>query len=304
MMKTILTNLPRPSGTFAAAAALCAAAMLLQGCAAPSLSITPEAHAKAAQEQPAAPKPEDFPALNTAVWKQGTFPNLENLRRMRTGMGKDQVRELLSWPHFSEGLGGVREWNYIFHFRTDKTANFVTCQYMVRFNDDVLTNGMYWKNPECELLVNPPEVKPLAAVVPAPAVAPVPKPAQKVTLGADGLFRFGGAGLQDLQPEGRRKVERLAQDMRNTFKSLNTITVTGHTDRLGSTDYNDALSQARANSVRDLLAEQGIDRKVIRTAGMGKREPVTECKGTQKTQALIDCLQPNRRVELEISGER
>ena len=308
MMNTQLTTPTRGSG-FAprsmTAAAVCALALLVQGCANPSYTITPEAHANAAKERPVGPKPEDFPAMDKAVWKQGSFPSLENLRQMRTGMGKDQVRQLLSWPHFSEGLGGVREWNYIFHFRTGTSADFVTCQYMVRFNDDVLSNGMYWKNPECALLVNPPEVRPVAVVVPPPPPPPAaPKPAHKVTLGADGLFRFDGSSLKDLLPEGRNKVERLAGDMRGNFKSIHYILVTGHTDRLGSDAYNETLSLARANTVRDLLVQHGIDRKVIRTSGMGKRQPVAECPGAAKTPELVGCLQPNRRVELEVSGEQ
>ncbi|WP_051236498.1 OmpA family protein [Ottowia thiooxydans] len=283
------------------AVAACALALLVQGCANPSYTITPEAHAKAAKAQPVAPKPEDFPALDKAVWKQGDFANLDNLRQMRTGMGKDQVRQLLGWPHFSEGLWGVSTWNYIFHFRTGKGAEFVTCQYMVRFNGDMLTEGMYWKGPDCELLLNPPQVRPVAVVPPPP---PVARPAQKVTLGADGLFKFNGSSMDDLLPEGRNKLVRLAQDIRGNFKSVHYVLVTGHTDRLGSDAYNEVLSQARANTVRELLVQNGIDRKVIRTTGMGKRQPVSECAGSEKTTALVQCLQPNRRVELEIAGEQ
>lgn len=281
-----------------AALTLGGAALLLSACASPSYPITNEARANAAKETPAAPKAEDFPDMAQAKWQQGSFPSLEALRNMNTGMGKDQVRDLLSWPHFSEGLGGVREWNYIFHFRTGKGAEFITCQYMVRFNDDVLTNGMYWKNPDCALLVNPPTVRPL----PAAAVAPVP--VQKATLGADGLFRFDGDKISDLLPEGKQKIETLASEIKRNFQSINYVLITGHTDRLGSEAYNEPLSLARANTVRDLMVQQGIDRKAIRTASMGKRQPVVNCPGTQTTPQLVSCLQPNRRVEIEVSGER
>ena len=276
-------------------AAVCV--LVLGGCASPSYPVTPEAHANAAKENPPTPKDEDFPKLESAKWQQGAFPSLEALRAMRTGMGKDQVRELLSWPHFSEGLGGVREWNYIFHFRTGKGPEYVTCQYMVRFNKDVLTSGMYWKGPDCAMLVDPPHVRAMPAVV-------MPAPAQKVTLGADGLFRFDGGAAGDLLPEGRTKIERLADDIQRNFKQLQGIAVTGHTDRLGSESYNAALSLARANTVRELLAQHGIDRKLIRTEGLGERQPVTQCPGTAKTPALVSCLQPNRRVEIEVVGGR
>jgi outer membrane protein OmpA-like peptidoglycan-associated protein len=277
-------------------------AFALGGCASPSYTISPEAQANASRENPTPPRNEDFPALESAKWSQGTFPSLEALRAMRTGMGKDQVRELLSWPHFSEGLGGVREWNYIFHFRTGAGPEYITCQYMVRFNKDVLSNGMYWKGPNCAALLNPAPVAAMAS--PGPA-APAPSPmAKKVTLNADGMFRFDGRQLHELLPEGRAKIEALAADIKRNFRTLNFIQVTGHTDRLGSEAYNQSLSAARANTVRELLVQQGIDRGAIRTAGMGEREPVADCPGARPTPALISCLQPNRRVAIEISAEQ
>ncbi|NDZ13479.1 hypothetical protein C7T35_11700 [Variovorax sp. WS11] len=144
------------------------ATMALLGCAGPSYSIDPAAQTRAASTQSSLPSAEDFPAIDSAKWQQGAFPSLEALRAMRTGMGKDQVRQLLSWPHFSEGLRGVRTWNYIFHFRTGSGPEYVTCQYMVRFNDDVLTSGMYWNKPECAEKMDSPTVKPTPVAVIAP----------------------------------------------------------------------------------------------------------------------------------------
>lgn len=74
--------------------------------------------------------------------------------------------------------------------------------------------------------------------------------------------------------------------------------------RLGSDAYNAALSLTRADTVHKLLAQQGIDSKAIRAAGMGERQPVVQCPGTVKTAALVSCLQPNRRVEIEVAGEQ
>ena len=279
--------------------AACAIA-LLAGCAGPgpSYPVTPEGHARAASEMPAAPAEQDFPAVDSAKWQQGSFASLEALRAMRTGMGKDQVRNLLGWPHFSEGMFDVREWNYIFHFRTGAGSEFVTCQYMVRFNGDMLTNGMYWKNPACAARVNPAEAK--AAVT---AATPVGAP-RKVTLAADGLFRFDRSALADLLPEGRSRVEALAAELQRSDKKLKGIVVTGHTDRLGTASYNDALSLARANTVRDLLIRKGIDGRLVRTAGEGERRPVVSCDGTHATPALVACLQPNRRVDIEVSADQ
>lgn len=274
-----------------------AAIALLAGCAAsPSHTLTPEAQARAANNPSAVPGPDDFPALDTAKWPQGSFPSPEALRAMRTGMGKDQVRDLLSWPHFSEGLFGVREWNYIFHFRTGKGPEFTTCQYMVRFNGDVLTNGMHWKTAACAALVEP--------TVARTAVAAAPAAPRKLSLAADGLFRFNGSAWADLLPDGQRRVEALAADLRGQPAQIKGIVVTGHTDRIGSASYNETLSLARANTVGDVLVRQGIDAKLIRTAGEGLRQPVVTCEGVQATPALVSCLQPNRRVDIEVTARQ
>lgn len=280
-------------------AALCLAALVAGGCASPSHTITPEMQARAASENPAPPRDEDFPALDSAKWQQGAFPSLEALRAMRTGMGKDQVRELLGFPHFREGLGGAREWNYIFHFRTGAGPEYITCQYMVRFNADVLTNGMYWKGPGCADLLKPVASRPVAVVPPAVVV-----PAAKTTLGADGLFRFDGRSLGDLLPEGRRKLDALASDLKSSnIRSVDAIRVTGHTDRLGSSAYNQALSLARANTVRDYLVQTGVPPQAMRVQGKGESEPKVQCAQTRRAE-LIDCLAPNRRVEIEVFAQQ
>ncbi|MDM0111521.1 OmpA family protein [Variovorax sp. J22R133] len=266
--------------------------LVLQGCASttPGAAIDKEAQSRAAANVQA-PKASDFPALDNAKWKQGAFPNIENLRKMNTGMGKDQVRELLGWPHFSEGLWGVREWNYIFHFRSGKGAEYVTCQYMVRFSKDELSTGGWWKDPACAKWLDVPAA-PVAVAAPAP---------KRFTLNTDGLFRFDGSSSSDLKAEGHAQIERLASDIRS--KTVAGVLVTGHTDRLGSDNYNNALSLARANTVRELLVRKGIDAKLIRTAGMGERQPVkTDCVGNQQTPALVECLAPNRRVEVDVTG--
>lgn len=281
------------------ACAAAALALVLAGCSSPGPHIDRDAQVRAASSARITPSPQDFPALDSAQWKQGAFAPMDGLRAMRTGMGKDQVREALSFPHFREGLWGSREWNYIFHFRTGAGPEYVTCQYMVRFNDDVLTEGLYWKDPACALLANPPVVKPV------PVAAPVPRPAEKVTLGADGLFRFDGSSEADLLPEGERRIKGLAGEIKRGFKTVNYVVVTGHTDRLGSDAYNERLSLARANTVRALLVREGLEPSRVRTAGMGKRAPVvTDCPGTQASPELVKCLQPNRRVEIEVQGEQ
>jgi outer membrane protein OmpA-like peptidoglycan-associated protein len=240
-----------------------------------------------------------FPELKDSYLKTGDFVGPDHVRRVRPGLNKDQVRLELGNPHFSEGIFGVSEWDYAFNFYTGKGNDHVTCQMKVRFarvEGQYRVESTHWRNPDCALLVQPPEVVPVAA-------SPTLLPPQKVTLNADGLFRFDGSGPNDLLPEGRERLARLAADIQANFKVLHYVTVTGYTDRLGTDAYNQALSQARANSVRDLLVQAGIDRTKVRAAGMGKRQPVvSDCEGTRATPELVRCLQPNRRVEIDVVG--
>ena len=78
--------------------------------------------------------------------------------------------------------------------------------------------------------------------------------------------------------------------------------MTGHTDRIGSAEYNLKLSKQRADAVRDYLISKGVDRTKIETIGMGEKEPVVQCN-QKEMKALIACLQPNRRVDVQVKGE-
>jgi len=82
------------------------------------------------------------------------------------------------------------------------------------------------------------------------------------------------------------------------------IIAVGHTDRLGSDAYNQKLSEKRAAAVKTYLVGKGIEANKVYTEGKGEKQPKTgtTCKGEKKTKALVDCLQPDRRVDIEIIG--
>ena len=54
--------------------------------------------------------------------------------------------------------------------------------------------------------------------------------------------------------------------------------------------------------MRDYLVLKGVDRSKIETVGMGEKQPVVQCD-QKNLKELIDCLQPNRRVEVQVKGE-
>lgn len=150
----------------------------------------------------------------------------------------------------------------------------------------------------------PPEpVAVAAAPVEPPVVAPAPKPWVKVKLEADSLFGFD----QDrLQADGKQALDKLIMELQTV--NIDSIQVTGHTDRLGSKAHNDKLSLRRAEAVRNYLVQVGgIPANKVTAIGVGSSQPETqpnECKGSKATQALITCLRADRRVEVDVSGSQ
>ena len=144
--------------------------------------------------------------------------------------------------------------------------------------------------------------KPAPPPPPPPAPAPAPAPApqvQKITLDSKVLFDFDKAVLK---PEGKAAIDSQVVGKLAQVQKLEVVLVTGHADRLGSDAYNQKLSMRRADAVRDYLASKGVDKAKIETLGMGEKQPVVQCDQKNRKE-LIACLQPNRRVEVEVKGE-
>jgi OmpA-OmpF porin, OOP family len=172
------------------------------------------------------------------------------------------------------------------------------------------------------------------APTPAPApvavaelkVAPVETPKQivppsyeKITLAAETLFKHDQSAVDQMLPEGRAKLDELAARLKQ-IRSVEKIIVTGHADISNATSdkaYNDKLSLARANTVRSYLTTIGVDMSSAIISSSGDREPIkTDCTipkgsngvsfGSARKQALqnyYQCLQPNRRVDVELFGK-
>lgn len=149
--------------------------------------------------------------------------------------------------------------------------------------------------------------KPVAPTPPAPTPAvptpPAPKPAAvtpvsvKVTMAADALFDFNKSVIRG---DAKAKLD----DLVGKIKSVNVevVIAIGHADRIGSVRYNQKLSLRRADSVKAYLVSKGIPANRIYTEGKGKSQPVKACPAMKNRKQLIACLQPNRRVEIEVVG--
>lgn len=231
-----------------------------------------------------------FPDISRTYLKTGDFVDLSHLNNVGIGQTRQQIMLLLGKPHFNEGIGSPDVFNYVFNFYTNNAAGqYVTCQYQVTFDKNHRSSGYYWKDRQCENYA-----KPAAAPVIAPVVAPMPK---KLTLGADGLFAFGKSGIHDLQEQGRTQLQSFAKELAGSQADYRYIEVIGYTDRIGSEQSNRALSLNRANTVKQYLVNLGLNGNSIRTSGMGASKAVVTCDGP-KTPAVIQCLMPNRRIEV------
>lgn len=136
---------------------------------------------------------------------------------------------------------------------------------------------------------------------PAPrTTAPAPmRVIQNYALSSDAMFGFGKSTLQ---PSGKAKLDELVGKMREI--NVTSITATGHSDRIGSAETNQRVSENRAESVKVYLVSRGVQADLISVAGMGESQPATgadDCKGPA-TAKVIACLQPDRRVDIEVMG--
>lgn len=140
-----------------------------------------------------------------------------------------------------------------------------------------------------------------APVAAAPAPVVTERVIERLVLATDAVFQFGRSGLNDIGAAGRARLDVIAERARG-LQGIERIVLVGHTDRLGDTDYNQALSLRRASAVRDHLVSRGLDAALFTVEGKGASEPVKTCADSLPRAALISCLQDNRRVEVEIRG--
>lgn len=132
-----------------------------------------------------------------------------------------------------------------------------------------------------------------AAVQPEPVPEPQAAPAvpARQSLSADALFAFGKAQLKSAD---NTELDTLADKLKRAGQ-IDSVQLLGYTDRIGSAEANQKLSERRAEAVRDYLVAHGVPAEVIHAEGRGAADPVADCPD-QKGRKLIACLAPNRRV--------
>lgn len=110
----------------------------------------------------------------------------------------------------------------------------------------------------------------------------------KITFNSGILFQFNSA---DLQAAARTNIENLAKTLKK-YKDTN-ILIEGHTDSVGTADYNQKLSERRANSVSAFAESLGVEPGRFTVKGYGFTQPVA-------TNSTPEGRQQNRRVEVAI----
>ncbi|HCA27713.1 MAG TPA: hypothetical protein DEP05_08775 [Betaproteobacteria bacterium] len=177
--------------------------------------------------------------------------------------------------------------------------------YLIDGRGNVVKNdyGQCWRTgywtPAMAIAECDPDLVPKAPS-PVPVVEGPEKPAfPKVTLQAETLFAFDKAVLRS---QGKNTLDDFVAKMK-AHPNVKLLLVTGYADRIGAASYNLKLSQRRAAAVKGYLVNQGVAADRIQTTGMGEASPVVACKGV-RGKNLVQCLQPNRRVVVEIKMQR
>jgi OOP family OmpA-OmpF porin len=139
-------------------------------------------------------------------------------------------------------------------------------------------------------------------VVAPPAEVATPE-RLRVSFNADVLFGFDRATVS---PSGKRALDKFTTELNGV--EYDHITIEGHTDRIGTHAYNEKLSLQRADAVKNHLVSRGaVPASKITTVGKGSASPITdagECKGIATSAAVIACLEPDRRVDIDVLGSK
>jgi outer membrane protein OmpA-like peptidoglycan-associated protein len=136
------------------------------------------------------------------------------------------------------------------------------------------------------------QVQPLAPVV------------EQISLNALALFKFDQSAPVDIRAVDLREIDAFVVKIKQ-LKSVQQIAISGYADPISSEAYNKALSLRRAETVAQLLRDRGIpyaDR--IALQGLGRTNQFAQCESIKNRQAQIECNEPNRRVIIQVRGER
>jgi type VI secretion system protein ImpL len=122
---------------------------------------------------------------------------------------------------------------------------------------------------------------------------------ETITLESDTLFAFARADFQSLKTEGQSQLSAIAGKLLST-PNIGKIIIAGHADQLGDPQGNLQVSKQRAQTIKTYLVGKGVPAELVEAVGEGSEKPLVKCDMQLPRAQLIQCLEPNRRVEIEV----
>ena len=135
-----------------------------------------------------------------------------------------------------------------------------------------------------------------------PQFASIESVSEEIDLSIFVLFPHDRSGREDIRSPGRAELAQIAEHMKS-LPANTVIDVMGHADITGGAQYNQALSERRAQTVAMELSAMGIDPSRIRLGAAGAKEPVVNCSNDRAHAQYLACLEPNRRVVVHLVGD-
>ncbi|HSW12682.1 MAG TPA: OmpA family protein [Solimonas sp.] len=235
-----------------------------------------------------------FPVREDSYRSEGIVVSRDTVQLLQPGLSKDQSRQLLGNPHFSEGLVGVRDWNYLLRLPASE-GGLMECQLQLQFDDANKLRSTHWQTEACAAAGKP--MLALGAPAAVVAGAGTSNDAPAVTWSEEGLlFPFGRSAVSDLAAADRARLKALVAKTAQQADSVQRIVVTGHADRIGSGQRKQWRSLDRAHAVAEAFLAKGIAPAVVEVVGRSDTAPLSACP----QPPLAACLAPDRRVSVTV----
>ncbi|WP_067100878.1 OmpA family protein [Marinomonas atlantica] len=205
---------------------------------------------------------------------------------IRIGDTQQDINSLIGTPYSVQHQDQKTHWDYNVSIPRS-VDSFMGCQYRLEFDGKGVLQSADWRKSVCDLLYR--------QYVGGGAGQSEPR-LEVFSLMSDVLFSFN---KYQLSSHGQDTLDKFIVQLMQRYHNP-VVTITGHTDRLGSEQANINISRLRAREVGNQFLARGLPKQNLLIKGVGETSPIVVCDDAQRDAALVSCLSPNRRVEIEI----